>query len=387
VPLATVKVHSYIGYAGQWYYDTECSLPPEGLADWAVQWTFDDGSTFTGNTCRRIIPGSAPRMVTLSLTRGDQVLRGSRRITFGGDIRMANVNDAADTAWYVELLKRETPSPLSNTLRPDLLFLGDFGDLETFGKFAGAWLKANPGSNNPFWIAAEIAWLRLLAQSDPQKALTELDALSPETQRDYAVLLDPLELEFLVFYRRDARSEDRIRQIALKNIRSPIERMADVRLGDLYRLSGKYKEAAGQYLAIQKTVVDESESRKLPAQDRAYSITINDLIRGGSRVEAGQKLQEWDSRHPMAKLDTDFLLLRARTLMLFGRWKEALTEIESFEKMQTDSPYEIDAEFYRARVYYETGQKDEARKIWTGLAKDYPKSELAGQSSAWAAKP
>jgi tetratricopeptide (TPR) repeat protein len=297
------------------------------------------------------------------------------------------VNDPTDVAWYVLLLKGETPSPFGGSVQPDLTFLRDFGDVETLGKFAGAWLKENISPKNPLWIDAEVAWLRYIAESDPRRALDELHKLSPETQRDCAAWLDPLELDLLVFYRRDAGAEDRIRQIALRNIGTPIEKLADVRLGDLYRLLGKYKEASAQYLSIQKTVLDESESRKLPAQDRAFSITINDFIESGHREAAESKLQEWEFRHPMAKLDTDFLLLRARTWMLFGRWQEALSEIDSFEKMQTDSPYEIDAEFYRARVLYETGQKDAARKIWTQLARDYPKNELAQKSMQWAAKP
>ena len=409
VPLATVKVHSYIGYGGQWYYDTECSLPPEGL--WTVQWTFDDGATFTGNDCRRVIPGSAARMVTVSLTNGSEVIRGTRRIIFGGDMRRANVNDRDDLAWYVGLLKGETPLPFSGSLEADLLFLRDFGDVDTLGKFAGAWLKQNLNPTIPLWIDAEVAWLRFLAQSDPKRALAELHGLGAETRRDRAAWLDPLELELLVFYQHDAGAADRIKQIALENISSPtarmadvrldnkpemyaflqydspLARMADVRLGDLYRLLGKYQEAADQYMAVQKTIADDSERRKLPAEDRAFSITITDFIKGGFRDEALRELEMWEFRHPMAKLDTDFLLLRARTLMLFGRWKEALAEIESFEKMETDSPYEIDAEFYRARLLYEMGQKEEARKIWREIAKDYPRNELAEPSKEWAAKP
>ncbi len=387
VPFVSFLVHSYIAYGGYWYYDTQCWAPPEGLQGWSVRWTFDDGETFEGTSCRRVLTGPAPHTVTVTLTRGNEVLRGKRRIAFTGDMRRANVNDSSDVEWYVSLLKGETPSPFGGSSQPDFLFLRDFGDATTLGRFAGTWLKENLSPANPLWIDAEVAHLRYLAQSDPQRALDELHALAPETQRDEAAWLDPLEMELLVFCRRDPGGEFRIRQIALKNAGAPLARVADVRLGDLYRLLGKYKEAAAQYLSIQKRSTDDSESRKLPAQDRAYSITIDDFIQSGHRDAAERKLGEWEFRHPMAKLDTDFLLLRARAWMLFGRWKEALVEIDSFEKMQADSPYEIDAEFYRARVLYETEQKEAARKIWTGLAKNYPKSPLAQRSLQWAAKP
>ncbi len=373
VPLVSVKVHSYIGYGGHWYFDTECSLPPGQTG----QWAFDDGATFSGASCRRVIPGPERRMVTVTLSRGND---GVRRITFPNDVRMANVNDPADPAWYVGLLRNETPSPVSPCLERDFLFLRDFGDAETAGRFAGAWLRENISPKKPLWIDAETAWLRYVAESDPRRALAELHGLSPETQRDCAAWLDPLEMEALVF---NGGSPERIRQISLKNIGTPLERIADIRLGDLERLAGDYDKAAAHYLALQM----KEEIRKLPAEDRAYSMTISGMLESGDRGAAERKLGEWEFRHPSAKLDTDFLLLRARTLILFGRWKEALQELDSFEKMQADSPYEIDAEFYRARVLFETGRKPEARKIWTDLAKNYPRNGLAGASREWAAKP
>ena len=52
----------------------------------------------------------------------------------------------------------------------------------------------------------------------------------------------------------------------------------------------------------------------------------------------------------MAKFDGDYLLLRARMLNAFGRWSEALVELDSFKNVQPDSPYEIDADFQRAEA-------------------------------------
>ena len=73
--------------------------------------------------------------------------------------------------------------------------------------------------------------------------------------------------------------------------------------------------------------------------------------------------------------------------MLYGRWREALAELEAFAATHQDSPYQIEADYYRARALYELGNKDDARKIWRQLAQDYPNSELAGPSKQWAAKP
>ena len=64
-----------------------------------------------------------------------------------------------------------------------------------------------------------------------------------------------------------------------------------------------------------------------------------------------------------------------------------MTELEAFPATHPDSPYQIDVDYYRARALHELGRRDEARKIWQDIAKNYPRSELAKPSAEWAAKP
>jgi tetratricopeptide (TPR) repeat protein len=156
-----------------------------------------------------------------------------------------------------------------------------------------------------------------------------------------------------------------------------------VRIGDLYRLTGDFKSAIAQY----QQAAPKIDPRAAPAQDRAYSITISDFLDDSHRDDAYAKLAEWELRHPMAKFGSDFLILRARVLIAYGRWGEALSELESFQKIQPDSSFAIDADFYRARALFELGRKDEARKIWNAIARNYPKHDLALPSKDWAAKP
>ena len=74
-------------------------------------------------------------------------------------------------------------------------------------------------------------------------------------------------------------------------------------------------------------------------------------------------------------------------LNAFGRWSEALTELDSFKSVQPDSPYEIDADFYRAEALSALGKTGEAQKIWKGISTNYPRHELAAPSKAKLAKP
>jgi TolA-binding protein len=64
-----------------------------------------------------------------------------------------------------------------------------------------------------------------------------------------------------------------------------------------------------------------------------------------------------------------------------------LQDLETSLKVRPGSPEEIDVHFWQARALYELGLKEEARKIWNALVKDYPKHERAEAAKLWAEKP
>jgi tetratricopeptide (TPR) repeat protein len=386
VPAPKVEVKTYLGIDEQFYYETSFSLPRERLEGWETQWTFEDGAAFTGPDCVRVIPGDSPRSVTVRLKRGKEELRGVRRWDYADPLPAASINNPNDRDRYLALIERETPAGLSlPTLRADLMFLRDYAsDLKT-GEFARAFLQKGVKPEDAMWAFAQIARLRALAQTDASQAAAELRGIDRNAREKNAQSFDLFEMELLAFYLRDPAAIPRLERIAFQNPNSEMEIIARIRAGDLYRLLGRYPEAMAQYRRAQKPSADDS--RKLPTQDRAYSLTINDLLRRGEQLLAQSKLSEWELRHPTGKFENDFLLLWARLLMWHGRWNEALMELESFAKIQPDNPYQIEADFYRARSLFELGKKDDARKIWLGIHEKYPLHELAAPSQEWARKP
>ena len=121
--------------------------------------------------------------------------------------------------------------------------------------------------------------------------------------------------------------------------------------------------------------------------DSAAALLLSDLLDKGFGRDAQLKLNEWELRRPMVKFDTEFLLLHARDLLLLGRWSEALAELDSFGQVQPDSPFQTDAQYYRALALYVKGDTEEARKLWLAFAKDYPRHRLTPEARNWAKKP
>lgn len=387
VPAPILKVKSYIGYADLWLYEVTGKLREELPAGWGVQWKFADGSTSTNKEFTRIAVGGDSVTVAVKLQNGNDVLTGTRQVKFLEQVPAASVRDAGDMRRYLAAMLGENLGELPvGMLRNYFVFAEATQQDAAAGQFAEAWLKRSPDAGDPLWLPAQLSRLRLLAQTDARRAVEELRRIPPAARTRYAATLDLLELDLLVFHLGDAAAVPRAQQIATQDPKSATARLALVRAGDYYRLQGKYAEAAAQYQQAQKSVVEGSDGRKLPAQDRAYSITLNDLLERGDIDTAESKLTEWESRHPLAKLDSDFLILRGRVLMELGRWREALVEIESFEKLLPESPFQIDAAFYRARALFELGKKDEARKIWQTIAEKFPQHALAEKSRQWAGK-
>lgn len=390
-PVPTFEPLSYIGYSGQWFYEVRFKLaepPPEGAS---VEWRFEDGAVVSGTGGLRIV--TSAQNVTLRCSRarigrdatpGTGVATTYRRLEFLQQPIRRSVNNPLELAHYLERIGSEKPVDLSEpALAAYLALLRDFGDDRTFSAFAAAWLERQPAPKHPLWFDAQMARLRGIAREDPRAAIEALRSVEAQANAKQREALSLFELDLIVFRITDPDGVGRARQIAFQNPKNTLGVLAKVRIGDLYRLLERYPEAIEQYRSVEKGVKDESEGRRLPAEDRANAITIEDLLAKGHRDEAAQKLLAWESRRPMAKFESDFLLLRARMLMDFGRWQEALQELDSLLKVQPESPRQIDIDFHRARCLFESGEpgrQEEARAIWAGIAKSYPKHEFARES-------
>ena len=384
VPVPRVRFLSYLGDGGGYLYEVNASVAPEEVQGATVEWRFDDGAVLAGTEVTRIMSGApGTQRVTVVARRGTASRQTTRLIGFYGqpprEIEGKRGNDR-----YVNLLMRLDPAKLDAAmLAAALPVLFDFGTDAQSAPFANAWLAHRPDLKDPLWLPAYTAHARAGAQIDPKKAAAEVAANTAARQL-YRPALDVLELDLLVFGAHDLASLPRVRQLAF-DLGADRGKLGEIRVGDLYRLNGDLPRAAEHYRAAQPP--DPTNGRGLPAQDQANALTVEDLLGDGARQEALDRLAKWELAHPLAKLTTNFLVLRARTLALFGRWRESLAELDAFAATHPDSAYEIDVNFYRARALYELGDKDQARKLWRQIASNFPGSELAKPSLEWAGKP
>ena len=385
VPLATLSAERYLGYGGEWYVIVKGSVANPG-AGWEVEWLWPDGKRGgeQGPDVRRLWMSLDPLHVTLRLRNGQRVIEGRGVLVIPRNPEAASVNNERQLAEFTGLLAKEDPNTLPEAARrAGFVFASAFLPAAAATQWAEAWLTlAKPGGEP--WIAAMITALRETAKRDPKAALARLEHLPKPASDALGRAGQVMALDLLVFGLKDAAALGLVERLR-KSGDKPLATLALIRLGDYHLLNGRFEEAARCF--AEAVPVREATAGKAPVIDRAHSLAIEELLNGNHLDEARAKLDEWELQRPAAKLETDQLLWRARVMFLAGEWSRALQDLQTSLKLRPGSPEEIDVRFWQARTLFELGRKDEARKLWNALVKDYPKHERAEAAKLWLAKP
>lgn len=379
VPNPKTQVATRLIIGSQWLFETVASLPaplPEG---WKARWEWSDGGTVDGPESRRILAGPYPVSVKLRLLNGSQEIAGSRRIVFAGEMR--SNESTGDAENYLKLIQAEDPARLTPaTLTAYMALLIERGVDDVLGRYGAAWLAKNNNQDDPLWIASQMARIRSVAQTNAPSALTELRKFDAATRKKFPQLR-MLELEILIWGQKNPDAQHVAQKLALDLPDTNFARLAKIRQGDLHRLMGRAKEARETYESVPKPLPDDPDGSKLAELNRSFFVASEGFITKNQRRLAEEKLAEWELTHPMAKYDSDYLLLRGRLLLMFGRWNEALLELESFRAIRVENPLQVMADFYRARALAGLGRADDAKKIWAELVTKYPDHELAPEAA------
>jgi len=383
VPLPSLVAERYLGYGGEWYVLIRGSIATPGEG-WQVEWQWPDGHLDAGPAVARLWMSLEPLHVTLRLRNGTRVIEGRSVLIIPRNVPEASVNHEGQLAEFLALLGKEDPTAVAEPARrAGFVLASAFLPATAAARWAEGWLAvAKPAGGT--WVAAMAMAIRETAKHDPKAALDRLRGLTKPARDAMGRTVDLLELDLRVFGLKDPAVvglAERLRKSSDKSLAT----LAEIRLGDYHLLNGHIEEAARCFA---EAVPDrEATERKAPVIDRAHSLAIEDLVNGNHLDEARAKLDEWEHQRPAAKLEGDQLYWRARLNFLAGEWKRALQDLETSLKVRPGSPEEIDLRFWQARALFELDRKDEARKIWNSLVKDYPKHERAEAAKLWAAKP
>ena len=383
VPLVDLQAVSYIGFGGEWYFKLSAAIPDPGDG-WQVEWLWPDGRVDHGKDVHRLWMSLDPVQVIVRLRNGARGIEGRRALMIPRDLVAESVNNDPQIKSYLKLLEKEDPLALAEPARKAGFILArGFQPSAQAARWADAWLeKAKPDS--AFWTTVMSLAIRETAKNDPKAALARIDKLPEESKKTLGRHADLLELDIRVFLLKDPLVVGLASKLE-KSGDKQIARMALVRLGDYQLLNGRTEDAARCF--ADAVSGDAKADGRAPVIDRARSLAIEQLVKDKHLDESLEKITAWELERPMAKIDGDQLLWRARVMFLAQDYARALQDIETSLKVRPGAPEELELRFWRGRALYEMGRKDEAREVWNLLVKDYPKHERAEAAKLWVEKP
>lgn len=383
VPLVDLQAVSYIGFGGEWYFKLSAAISDPGEG-WQVEWLWPDGRVDHGKDVQRLWMSLDPVQVIVRMRNGARGIEGRRVLMIPRDLLAESVNRDEQLTSYLKLLEKEDPFALAEPARKAGVILArSFLPSAQAARWAEAWLeKAKPDSG--FWTTVMSLAIRETAKIDPKAALARIDKLPEEAKKMLGRNADLLELDIRVFRMKDPLVVGLVSRLE-KSGDKQLVRMALVRLGDYQLLNGRTEDAARCF--ADAVAGDAKADGRAPVIDRARSLAIEQLVKDRHPEESLDKLTAWELERPMAKIDGDQLLWRARVMFLAQDYARALQDIETSLKVRPGAPEEIELRFWRGRALYEIGRKDEAREVWNLLMKEYPKHERAEAAKLWAEKP
>jgi len=157
-------------------------------------------------------------------------------------------------------------------------------------------------------------------------------------------------------------------------------RVAQIRVGDIYRHKGEYEPARNAYRkANEMKAALRMHDRPLDSETvhlGAIAQSIEDYTRRKNFAQAQKLLDWWEWEHPEQKLIGYSSLLRARLAVAREQHYEAINQAYDMVKVNPRCTYAAELLLLAARAQLKVKEFDDAVKSATRIVEEYPDSPL-----------
>ena len=361
-------------------FHTRCRNVPDKAK---VVWDYGDGSTATGEGREHVYVGDGPFTAVARIVGPD----GKALDAYGAAIapvpalKNFTILDKDAVSRYAAIAVATDCSKLAASAMDALWELVETEeDAEHIQAFVDTYA-------NRFGVKGAVGWhagdrLALaVSVKDPERALKVYAALVPEAPSKLAAARVQMERIELVLHK--LKKPDAALELARAIIRSRSgleERIAAVKIGDVYRAQGDFAKAEGAYRDAQKITYAETDRRAIAVRQGGYLETVWSHIENGALRAAREGLVMWEIEYPSGKLSGDLILMTARYFDRLGEPDRALAELEALVKLNPLTPYLPDATLLMARAHRKLGHAAKARELIEKVMTEFPKSRAAQQA-------
>jgi len=361
-------------------FHTQCRNVPEKAR---VLWDYGDGSTGTGEGKEHIYVGDGPFTVVARIVGED----GKPLDTYGAIVTLSpalknfTILDTDAVRRYVGIIVATDCTKYSERTMEALWELVETEeDAERIKPFTEAYANSFGVKGPKAWRAADRLALACSVK-EPERAMKIYAALVPEapTRLDAArAQMERLEI-LLHKLKQPERALEAARSI-LRTRSGLEERIAAVKIGDVYRTQGDFAKAEEAYRDAQKITYAEADRRTIAVRQGGFLETVWSHIENGALRAAREGLVLWEIEYPSGKLSGDLILMTARYFDKLGEPDRALAELETLVKLNPLTPYLPDVELLMARAHRKLGNTAKARELIEKVMREYPKSRAAQQA-------
>lgn len=222
-----------------------------------------------------------------------------------------------------------------------------------------------------------------VARDDPARAAKLFGELSKTAKDSWAATCAAAEQADLMIFRLGKTQKDELNAILIPMYRDrpPRERaLLRARLGDAYRITGKPDLAAEAYREAQQDTIKQMDPKKAAVLERAYRETAMAYLQQKRYPALRDQLFQWEADFPLANLGGELPLLRGRYFQEIGDDPRAAKEFASLLDLNPLHPARPEITFRLAQSLKRMGKKDEARKQFDIVIKEYPNSPFADEA-------
>ena len=369
------------------FHSQHRGIPPKAK----VVWDYGDGSGTVGERAgEHIYVGDGPFTITARIVADDTAAPGRTEgkvldtYAVAAPMTAALKNftflDKDAVRRYAEVIAATDCSKLpEKTMEALWEIIETEEDVERIKPFVETYANRF-GLKGAGWHAADRLALAV-SLKEPQRALDIYAKLAPlaPTRLD-AARIQAERLELLL---HKLKQPERALEAAKSIIRTRTgleDRIAAVKIGDVYRAQGDFEKAEDAYREAQKITYAEMDRRVIAVRQGGYLETVWSHIENGALRAAREGLVMWEIEHPIGKLSGDLILMTARYFDALGEPDRALAELETLVKLNPLTPYLPDVTLLMARAHRKLGNAAKARELVERVLTEYPRSKAAQQA-------
>ena len=360
-------------------FANRCRHVPKGAR---TLWDFGDGVEFEGRETQHVYVGAGPFTCRLQIAdeKGKPLDRFAVAVPIEAAVKNFTILDTQAVGQYVRVIARSDCSKIPASSMDALWEIVETEeDIRVIQPFVETYVRRF-GVKGPSWHAADRLALAYSIE-EPEKAvkLYAMLAANAPTKHDAArVQMERIEL---VLHKLKVPERAAALAQGIRKTRGGLEaRIAAVKLGDVYRAQGKFKEAEDAYRKAQQITYASMDRRIIAVRQGGYLETAAAHVAHGHLRAAREALVMWEIEHPIGKLSGDLILMTARYFDALGEPERALAELQALVHLNPLTPYLPDVELLMARAYRKLGEHAKARELFDKVMREYPKSRAARQA-------